>query len=192
MWGIPDPVGDAGYICEQLFPVIPAAAIIFRLVFWGTVGRRFAAQSIEKKFDRIMEEMEKSRSDKTDGEGTLRTPAPKCSFRAAFFEGSALLDVVNGHVRDRWMLLHLALISIILFVVPIFFIELYGGDEPRVAGIAAEMAVENDWLIPRLNGTPFWNIRRFFMPRQRRVSVFSALPPLPRNFRRRFRRRLGC
>ena len=51
--------------------------------------------------------------------------------------------------------MHLALISIILFIVPIFFIELYGSDEPRVAGIAAEMALENDWLTPRLNGALF-------------------------------------
>lgn len=33
--------------------------------------------------------------------------------------------------------------------------ELESGDETRVAGIAAEMFVEGDYLIPRLNGEPF-------------------------------------
>ncbi len=33
--------------------------------------------------------------------------------------------------------------------------ELDSGDETRVAGIAAEMFVEKDYLIPRLNGEPF-------------------------------------
>lgn len=33
--------------------------------------------------------------------------------------------------------------------------ELESGDETRVAGIAAEMFFERDFLLPRLNGTPF-------------------------------------
>lgn len=33
--------------------------------------------------------------------------------------------------------------------------ELESGDETRVAGIAAEMYLEGDYLIPRLNGEPF-------------------------------------
>lgn len=33
--------------------------------------------------------------------------------------------------------------------------ELQSGDETRVAGIAAEMFVEKDYLLPRLNGSPF-------------------------------------
>ena len=32
---------------------------------------------------------------------------------------------------------------------------LWGGDEPRVAGIAADMVYRGDWLIPMLNGKPF-------------------------------------
>lgn len=33
--------------------------------------------------------------------------------------------------------------------------ELSGSDEPRVAGIAREMAITFDWLVPRLNGREF-------------------------------------
>jgi 4-amino-4-deoxy-L-arabinose transferase-like glycosyltransferase len=33
--------------------------------------------------------------------------------------------------------------------------DLWGADEPRVAGIAADMARSGDLVIPRLNGTPF-------------------------------------
>ena len=63
------------------------------------------------------------------------------------FPGSSGRDVRNC--------LYLTLISTILFIVPLFFYDLPGGDETRVAGIAAEMAVEGDYLTPKLNGTPF-------------------------------------
>ena len=33
--------------------------------------------------------------------------------------------------------------------------ELFSGDETRVAGIIAEMTLEKDWVVPKLNGTPF-------------------------------------
>ena len=33
--------------------------------------------------------------------------------------------------------------------------ELASGDETRVAGIGAEMAVTGDFVVPRLNGSPF-------------------------------------
>ena len=57
--------------------------------------------------------------------------------------------------RDRKNFLRLILISAVLFIVPLFFIDLPGGDETRVAGIAAEMALDGDLLMPKLNGTPF-------------------------------------
>ena len=85
----------------------------------------------------------------------FRILVSKCTVREAFSRGSGLSDLADGKVRDRWMIMHLALISVILFIVPICFIDLYGGDEPRVAGIAAEMVIENDWLTPKLNGEPF-------------------------------------
>ena len=66
-----------------------------------------------------------------------------------------MLYRMDGKISDKRNLLNLAVISAILFLVPIFFIDLCGSDEPRVAGIAAEMAIENDWLTPKLNGKPF-------------------------------------
>ncbi len=57
--------------------------------------------------------------------------------------------------RDGKNFLWLALISAVLFIVPLFFLDLAGGDETRVAGISAEMALDGDWLMPKLNGEPF-------------------------------------
>ena len=56
---------------------------------------------------------------------------------------------------DRRNLLALALICAVLFLAPLPFLELAGGDETRVAGIAAEAAVSGDLLTPKLNGKPF-------------------------------------
>ena len=47
-----------------------------------------------------------------------------------------------------------------LFAFAVFFIclgsrHLSGGDEPRVAGIAAEVFINGDWVEPKLNNTPF-------------------------------------
>jgi 4-amino-4-deoxy-L-arabinose transferase-like glycosyltransferase len=45
--------------------------------------------------------------------------------------------------------------SAALHFVSILGCELSGSDEPRVAGIAREMAITGDWLVPRLNGREF-------------------------------------
>ncbi len=47
-----------------------------------------------------------------------------------------------------------------LFAFAVFFIglgsrQLSGGDEPRVAGIAAEIFINGDWVEPKLNNVPF-------------------------------------
>lgn len=57
--------------------------------------------------------------------------------------------------RDKKNFLRLILISAVMFIVPLFFFDLSSGDETRVAGIAAEMALDGDLLMPKLNGTPF-------------------------------------
>lgn len=56
---------------------------------------------------------------------------------------------------DRRDLAWLALLSVVLFIVPLVFLDLPGGDETRVAGITAEMALDGDWRMPKLNGSPF-------------------------------------
>ena len=51
--------------------------------------------------------------------------------------------------------LPLALGAALLFLVGLGCRHLWGSDEPRVAGIVAEMARSGDLVVPRLNGEPF-------------------------------------
>jgi 4-amino-4-deoxy-L-arabinose transferase-like glycosyltransferase len=41
--------------------------------------------------------------------------------------------------------------------------ELSGADEPRVAGIANEMVISGDWVVPKLNGKTFWENSRHYV-----------------------------
>jgi 4-amino-4-deoxy-L-arabinose transferase-like glycosyltransferase len=52
-------------------------------------------------------------------------------------------------------LLVLLIFTLILQILSIWNLELSGADSPRVAGIAREMAVTSNYLIPRLNGENF-------------------------------------
>ena len=51
--------------------------------------------------------------------------------------------------------LSLALCSALLFLLGLENHDLWNPDEPRVAGIAAEMAMDGDMVVPRLNNQPF-------------------------------------
>ena len=57
--------------------------------------------------------------------------------------------------RDKNCFLLLAAFAGILLFCGLGTRELFSGDETRVAGIIAEMTLEKDWVVPRLNGTPF-------------------------------------
>ena len=46
-------------------------------------------------------------------------------------------------------------LAVIALLAGLNFCQLQSGDETRTAGIAAEMFVDGDYLVPRLNGTPF-------------------------------------
>ena len=102
-----------------------------------------------------MEEMKNSCSDKAESKGVFRMFMPKHEYHGSPSGIDAMLHRMDGKISDRRFLLYLAVISAILFIAPVFFINLWDSDELRVAGIAAEMAVENDWLMPKLNGMPF-------------------------------------
>ena len=51
--------------------------------------------------------------------------------------------------------LGLLIFTVVLWVLSVWNLELSGRDPPRVAGIAREMAVTSNYLIPRLNGENF-------------------------------------
>lgn len=51
--------------------------------------------------------------------------------------------------------LSLLALSSLLFLFGLNGYQLRSSTEPRVAGIAAEMLADNDWVVPKLNGTPF-------------------------------------
>jgi 4-amino-4-deoxy-L-arabinose transferase-like glycosyltransferase len=60
----------------------------------------------------------------------------------------------SGRKSSRaWIVLFL--FTLALLILSIWSLELSGRDSPRVAGIAREMAVTSDYLIPRLNGENF-------------------------------------
>ena len=91
---------------------------------------------------------------KADG-STLRDQASQPGYQRNPFQLHGLLNNLERSTTDRKNIMYLVLISIILFVVPIFFIDLQSGDEYRVAGIAAEMVFDGNILTPKLNGSPF-------------------------------------
>jgi 4-amino-4-deoxy-L-arabinose transferase-like glycosyltransferase len=77
-------------------------------------------------------------------EGTIEPPPPAldpAGNRAANIGGSLWLAFLAFAVLGR--------------IIPVCGASLEGHDEPRVAGIAREMVLSGDWLIPRLNGRPF-------------------------------------
>lgn len=60
--------------------------------------------------------------------------------------------------KGRKMLVYflsLMVCAALLFLVGLGYRHLWGSDEPRVAGIAAEMGRSGDLVVPRLNGEPF-------------------------------------
>jgi 4-amino-4-deoxy-L-arabinose transferase-like glycosyltransferase len=65
----------------------------------------------------------------------------------SFFEDSG-----KRPSRAWWVLL---IFTLALLILSIWGLDLSGRDSPRVAGIAREMALTSDYLIPRLNGENF-------------------------------------
>jgi len=60
----------------------------------------------------------------------------------------------SGKKSSRaWLVL--LVFTLVLLMLSVLGLDLSGRDSPRVAGIAREMAVTSDYLIPRLNGENF-------------------------------------
>ena len=57
--------------------------------------------------------------------------------------------------RTSFMAATLFLLAAVLFLTALNSYQLRGSTEPRVAGIAAEVLLDNDWVTPKLNGSPF-------------------------------------
>ncbi len=57
--------------------------------------------------------------------------------------------------KSSWAWIVLLIFTLALQILSIWSLELSGRDSPRVAGIAREMAVTSDYLVPRLNGENF-------------------------------------
>jgi 4-amino-4-deoxy-L-arabinose transferase-like glycosyltransferase len=73
---------------------------------------------------------------------------PKCKISAeSFFEDS------GRKFSKAWLALQT--FTLALLILSVWGLELSGSDSPRVAGIAREMGVTSDYLIPRLNGENF-------------------------------------
>jgi 4-amino-4-deoxy-L-arabinose transferase-like glycosyltransferase len=69
------------------------------------------------------------------------------------YVGRSFLNEGRKNSSGAW--LALLLFTLALQILSIWNLELSGRDSPRVAGIAREMAVTSDYLIPRLNGENF-------------------------------------
>ncbi|MCP3967330.1 MAG: glycosyltransferase family 39 protein [Lentisphaerae bacterium] len=63
--------------------------------------------------------------------------------------------VLIGNISPRRYFFLAAVFVFIVFFIGLGSRHLSGGDEPRVAGIAAETALLGNWLEPGLNGRPF-------------------------------------
>lgn len=58
-------------------------------------------------------------------------------------------------ISSRHYFIIAALFAFVVFFIGLGSRHLAGGDEPRVAGIAAEVYINGDWIEPKLNNLPF-------------------------------------
>jgi len=87
------------------------------------------------------------------------------------------LFLKEGGKKSSRVLLALLLFTLALQLLSIWNLELSGRDSPRVAGIAREMAVTSNYLIPRLNGEKFLEYPPLgYWPIALTLSV-SEMPP---------------
>ena len=90
----------------------------------------------------------------------------------------------EGEKKSSRALLALLLFTLALQLLSIWNLELSGQDSPRVAGIAREMAVTSNYLIPRLNGENFleypplgyWPIALTLSMSQKPIDFLAFIP----------------
>lgn len=64
-------------------------------------------------------------------------------------------DALLSEITDKKYILLLSALACVTFLGALDARSLTGGDETRVAGIGAEIALKGNWIVPKLNGTPF-------------------------------------
>ncbi len=67
------------------------------------------------------------------------------------------------HISSREWLLAVILFSSLMFFAGLGDRQLWGADEPRIAGIATETAINGNWVEPRLNGVAFLETPPLFL-----------------------------
>ena len=89
------------------------------------------------------------------GEGRVQRNCVRLGVRGHAENGSALLMSFDDSRRTSTYFLFLVVYAALLFFVGLGHRPLLGPDELRVAGIAAEMEMSGDPVVPRLNSEPF-------------------------------------
>lgn len=69
---------------------------------------------------------------------------------------------LNSITPAQWLLVMIVFSSLIFFA-GLDERQLWGADEPRIAGIATETAIKGNWIEPRLNGSPFLETPPLFL-----------------------------
>ncbi len=80
-------------------------------------------------------------------------------------------------VRPNAWLAAMAVFAAVVFLAGLNARQLWGADEPRIAGISTEIAVYDNWVQPRLNGEPFLETPPlFFWMDAVSIKIFGQSP----------------
>jgi 4-amino-4-deoxy-L-arabinose transferase-like glycosyltransferase len=83
---------------------------------------------------------------------------------------------LNTITPVQWLLV-MIVFSSLLFFAGLDERQLWGADEPRIAGIATETAIKGNWIEPRLNGSPFLETPPLFLWLESiSIKTFGRIP----------------
>src|SRR4030042_496433 len=116
--------------------------------------------------------------------GDIRLKTNSCQTRGSEEPSSQQPVLKEGGKKSSRALLALLLFTLALQLLSIWNLELSGRDSPRVAGIAREMAVTSNYLIPRLNGEDFleypplgyWPMALTLSMSQKKIDFLALIP----------------